>query len=135
MFPVFQNHFDGDAFSYQSEDMNFFIFMNENVNAYDHEMAVEEYNAVFSLLNIPDVVNYEVVGSGDINEIDYFYEIMMTFIVSGTVVTLSDVQNEPLPEEIEVEVDEESKADMRILIVLVVCLIVCFTLLFRVFLQ
>ena len=98
-------------------------------------MAVEEYNAVFSLLNIPDVVNYEVVGSGDINEIDYFYEIKITFIVSGTVVTLSDVQNEPLPEEIEVEVDEESKADMTILIVLVVCLIVCFTLLFRVFLQ
>ena len=108
-------------------------------------MAVEEYKAVFSLLNIPNVVNYEVVESGEYSDINYFYEIMMTFIVSGTVVTLSDVQNEPLPEEIsrngisgeetEIEVDDESKSNMTVLIILAVSLVVCFTIIFRVFLR
>ena len=108
MWPVFQDHFDADAFSYSSEDMNLFILMNEDVIL--HALATEEYTAVFSesQLNIPDVANYEVVGSDNLLE---FYEIMMAFINYDSIVTLSDVEagvNYELLEAGLLEVEEES---------------------------
>ena len=108
MWPVFQDHFDADAFSYSSEDMNLFILMNEDVIL--HALATEEYTAVFSesQLNIPDVANYEVVGYDNLLE---FYEIMMAFINYDSIVTLSDVEagvNYELLEAGLLEVEEES---------------------------
>ena len=108
MWPVFQNHFDADAFSYSGEDMNLFILMNEDVVL--HELATEEYTAVFSesQLNIPDVANYEVVGYDNLLE---FYEIMMAFINYDSIVTLSDVEagvDYDLLEASLLEVEEES---------------------------